>query len=68
MKADNIKNVFTIMNDVSTEENNYSKYYSRKYTYGYGYSYGYTSGSKKKKKKGESSDKYFQYYQDDLEL
>lgn len=69
LKSDNIKNVFTIMNDVSTEENNYSKYYSRKYTYGYGYSYGYTSSSKKKKKKNsESSDKYFQYYQDDLEL
>lgn len=67
LKTDNIKNVFTIMNDVSTEENNYSKYYSRKYTYGYGYSYGYTSGSKRKKK-NESSDKYFQYYQDDREL
>ena len=53
------------MNDISIEENRYSKYYSKKYTYGYGYNY--TSGYSSKTRK-EASDKYFQYYQDDREL
>jgi len=66
LKADNINNIFTIMNDVSTEENKYSKYYSKKYTYGYN-SYGYMSGSKTNKK-NDLSDKYFQYYEDDRDL
>ena len=66
LKADNINNIFTIMNDVSTEENKYSKYYSKKYTYGYN-SYGYMSGSKTNKK-SDLSDKYFQYYEDDRDL
>ncbi|MCE5332403.1 MAG: polysaccharide biosynthesis tyrosine autokinase [Bacteroidales bacterium] len=67
LKADNMKNMYVVMNDVSTDENQYSKYYSRKYTYGYGYGYGYTSASKSKKRK-DASDNYFQYYQDDRNL
>jgi len=67
LKADNMKNMYVVMNDISTNENQYSKYYSRKYTYGYGYGYGYTSTSKSKKRK-DASDNYFQYYQDDRNL
>lgn len=65
LKSDNIQNMYTVMNDISLEENRYSKYYSKKYTYGYGYNY--TSGYSSKTRK-EASDKYFQYYQDDREL
>jgi len=65
LKSDNIQNMYTVMNDISIEENRYSKYYSKKYTYGYGYNY--TSGYSSKTRK-EASDKYFQYYQDDREL
>lgn len=69
LKNDNISRMYTIINDISVEENTYSKYYSRKYTYGYGYGsgyYGYTSYTSKKRK--DASDRYFQYYQDDREL
>ena len=60
--------MYTVINDVSVEENRYSKYYSKKYTYGYGYGYGYgyTGGGSRKRK--EEADKYFQYYQDDRDL
>ena len=57
--------MYTVINDISFEENRYSKYYSKKYTYGYGY--GYTSGFSSKKNK-DASEKYFQYYQDDRDL
>ncbi len=67
LKADNVKNIFAIMNDVNMQDNKYSKFYSNKYTYGYGYGYGYTSNSNKKSKK-KGADKYFQYYQDDEKL
>ncbi len=64
LKADNLDNVYTIMNDISIDENKYSKYTSKRYTYGYGYGYGaYTS-----KRNKDLSDKYFQYYQDDRDL
>lgn len=65
LKSDRFQNMYTVMNDISIEENRYSKYYSKKYTYGYGYNY--TSGYSSKTRK-EASDKYFQYYQDDREL
>ena len=67
LKSDNVKNLFAIMNDVNSQDNKYSKYYSRNYTYGYGYGYGYTSSSNKKSKK-KGADKYFQYYQDDEKM
>lgn len=73
LKADNVANFYSILNDVEVHTNYYSQYYSRKYaygsskqygySYGYGYGYGYTSSNKKKNK--DSSDNYFQYYQDD---
>jgi capsular exopolysaccharide synthesis family protein len=68
LKLDKIPVMYTIINDVSVEENRYSKYYSKKYTYGYGYGYGYgyTGGGSRKRK--EEADKYFQYYQDDRDL
>ena len=67
LKADNVQNIFAVMNDVNSEDNKYSRYYSGKYTYGYGYGYGYTSKMNKKSKK-RSTDKYFEYYQDDKGL
>lgn len=68
LKADNVKNLFAVMNDVNSKDNKYSKYYSSKYTYGYGYGYGYTSSSSNKKSKKKGPDKYFEYYQDDDKL
>jgi tyrosine-protein kinase Etk/Wzc len=68
LKNDNISKMYTIINDVSVEENRYSRYYSRKYTYGYGGGgyYGYNGYTSRKRK--DASDRYFQYYQDDREL
>lgn len=71
LKADNIGNFYSILNDVEVDTNNYSQYYSKRYAYGgnkqygstYGYGYGYTSSGRKRNK--DSSDSYFQYYQDD---
>ena len=78
LKADNIKNFYSILNDIDMQSNSYSSYYSRKYAYGYtrkqryggyggygyGYGYGYLTSATGKKKKGVS-ESYFQYYQDD---
>ena len=73
LKIDNIQ-FYSILNDVEVDSNNYSQYYSRKYTYGrsknygvgsYGYGYGYGYAADKRKKKNQSADTYFQYYQDD---
>ena len=78
LKADNIKNFYSILNDIDMQSNSYSSYYSRKYAYGYtrkqryggyggygyGYGYGYLTSATGKKKKG-GSESYFQYYQDD---
>lgn len=76
LKADDVTNFYSVLNDVEVDSGSYSQYYSRKYAYGrnksygvgaygygYGYGYGYTSGSGKNK--GKSSDSYYQYYQDD---
>ena len=60
--------MYTVINDVSVEENRYSKYYSKKYTYGYGYGYGYGYAGGGSRKRKEEADKYFQYYQDDRDL
>lgn len=81
LKADNIKNFYSILNDVETQSASYSSYYTRKYgygqsknsryggygnySYGYGYGYGYGSPRGSKRKKNGDSDSYFQYYQDD---
>ncbi len=64
LKSDNVKNIFAVMNDINSQGNKYSNYYSSKYTYGYGYS----SDSTRRTKKKKSSDKYFQYYQDDEKM
>lgn len=78
LKADNIKNFYSVLNDIDMQSNSYSSYYSRKYAYGYtrkqryggyggygyGYGYGYLTSATGKKKKG-GSESYFQYYQDD---
>ncbi|MDD3078236.1 MAG: polysaccharide biosynthesis tyrosine autokinase [Paludibacter sp.] len=69
LKNDKIENLYTIVNDISIEENKYSRYYSKKYNYAYGY--GYATGGGRNlfgKKKKEMADKYFQYYQDDSDL
>lgn len=76
LKADDVTNFYSVLNDVEVDSGSYSQYYLRKYAYGrnksygvgaygygYGYGYGYTSGSGKNK--GKSSDSYYQYYQDD---
>jgi capsular exopolysaccharide synthesis family protein len=73
LKADNVANFYSILNDVQVQTNYYSQYYSRKYaygsnkqygySYGYGYGYGYAASTKKRNK--DASDTYFQYYQDD---
>lgn len=68
LMLDKMSNFYTILNDISVEENRYSKYYSKKYTYGYGYGYGYGYTSAKSKKKKAEAEKYFQYYQDDREI
>ena len=68
LNLDKVSNVYTIINDVSVEENRYSKYYSKKYTYGYGYGYGYGYTGGRSKKGKEEAEKYFQYYQDDQKL
>ncbi len=82
LKADNIRNFYSILNDVETQSASYSSYYTRKYgygqsksnryggygnySYGYGYGYGYGSPGGTKRKKKGDSDSYFQYYQDDV--
>ena len=58
LKADNMSNMYTIINDVKLDGNSYSKYSS---SYGYGYGYGSGEG----KKKGNS---YTHYYEDDSEI
>ncbi|MDO9633771.1 MAG: polysaccharide biosynthesis tyrosine autokinase [Paludibacter sp.] len=76
LKADNVSDFYSILNDVEIESSSYSQYYAKKnaygksksyglgsYSYGYGYGYGYTSSANKKKNKDHDS--YFQYYQDD---
>ena len=66
LKADKIKNMYTVMNDVVTEGRRYSKYNSYGYgSYAYGYSYGYGYTSRKRK---EAAAKYTKYYEDDTEL
>jgi capsular exopolysaccharide synthesis family protein len=63
LKFDNIPNMFTILNDIgSNEGSQYTKYNS--YGYRYSYGYGYTS----KKKRQENNEKYAKYYEDDSEL
>ena len=75
LKIDNIQ-FYSVLNDVDIDANNYSQYYSRKYTYGrsksygvgtygYGYGYGYSKDKRKRRKKHQGADSYFQYYQDD---
>ncbi|HNX87817.1 MAG TPA: polysaccharide biosynthesis tyrosine autokinase [Paludibacteraceae bacterium] len=59
LKADNISNMYTVINDVKPDGTSYSKYTSNN-SYGYGYGYGY--GTKEGKKKGNS---YTHYYEDD---
>ena len=58
LKADNMSNMYTIINDVKLDGNSYSKYSS---SYGYGYGYGSGEG----KKKGNS---YTHYYEDDSDI
>jgi capsular exopolysaccharide synthesis family protein len=65
LSMDKVPNFYTIINDVSIEENRYSKYYSKKYTYGYGYGYGYGYTGGRSKRGKDEANKYFQYYQDD---
>ena len=63
LKFDNIKNMYTVMNDVgSNDGSHYSKYNS----YGYRYSYGFEYTSKKKKQ--QANEQYAKYYEDDSEL
>ena len=81
LKADNIQNFYSVLNDVDTNSASYSSYYTKRYaygynkryryggygnySYGYGYGYGYGSPGSQRKKKKNGSDNYFQYYQDD---
>jgi tyrosine-protein kinase Etk/Wzc len=75
LKADNVANFYSILNDVEVNTRYYSQYYSRKfafgsskqygYSYGYGHGYGYGGTTSNKKKNKNASDNYFQYYQDD---
>lgn len=53
LKAVNVHNFYSVLNDVEMKANSYSRYYSRKYAY----------GNRLKKKKTDGT--YFQYYQDD---
>lgn len=62
LKLDNIKNLYTIINDVMDDGTRYSKYKLYKYAYLFGYTYGYTT------KKKDESEKYFHYYEDDTEI
>ncbi len=63
LKLDNIKNLYTVINDVMDDGTRYSKYKLYKYAYLFGYTYGYTT-----RKKKDESEKYFHYYEDDTEI
>jgi tyrosine-protein kinase Etk/Wzc len=41
LKADNVHNFYSVLNDVEMKANSYSRYYSRKYAYGNSRKYGY---------------------------
>ncbi len=63
LKQDNLKQVYTIINDVNDDGHKYSKYKLYKYAYMFGYSYGYNTKTKK-----AEAEKYFHYYEDDTEI
>lgn len=63
LKQDNIKNIYTIINDVMDDGSRYSRYKLYKYAYLFGYSYGYNTRTKK-----SEAEKYFHYYEDDTEI
>ena len=63
LKLDNLKNIYTIINDVVDDGSKYSKYKLYKYAYLFGYSYGYNTKTKK-----NDAEKYFHYYEDDTEI
>jgi capsular exopolysaccharide synthesis family protein len=63
LKQDNLKHVYTIINDVQDDGSRYSKYKLYKYAYLFGYSYGYNTKTKK-----SEAEKYFHYYEDDTEI
>lgn len=63
LKLDNIKNLYTVINDVMDDGTRFSKYKLYKYVYLFGYTYGYTT-----RKKKDESEKYFHYYEDDTEI
>ena len=65
LKADNLPNMYSILNDIVDDGSRYSNYKLYKYAYLIGNSYGY--GYSSKKKKGEA-EKYFHYYEDDTEI
>jgi capsular exopolysaccharide synthesis family protein len=63
LKQDNLKNIYSIINDVQDDGSRYSKYKLYKYAYLFGYSYGYNTKTKK-----SEAEKYFHYYEDDTEI
>lgn len=63
LKQDKLKQVYTIINDVTDDGSKYSKYKLYKYAYLFGYSYGYNTKTKK-----AEAEKYFHYYEDDTEI
>jgi capsular exopolysaccharide synthesis family protein len=63
LKQDNLKHVYSIINDVQDDGSRYSKYKLYKYAYLFGYSYGYNTKTKK-----SEAEKYFHYYEDDTEI
>lgn len=66
LKDDNLPNMYTIINDVVSEGNRYTKYNSYAYnSYGYGYGYGAKFYSKKKR---EAAENHARYYTDDKDI
>jgi capsular exopolysaccharide synthesis family protein len=63
LKADNLPNLYTVLNDVVDDGTRYSRYKLYKYAYLFGYNYGYTN-----KKRKMEAEKYLHYYEDDSEL
>ncbi|MGC3979295.1 MAG: polysaccharide biosynthesis tyrosine autokinase [Paludibacteraceae bacterium] len=57
LKADNVRNLYLVINDINSKKSNYYGRYSN-----YGYSYGYGNNQSKKKKE---YDKNTHYYEDD---